>query len=460
MSRQAGQAPIRRWVGLALALIIAVPLLTTLGLYAAGTWWQQRAESTILTAARRAVGSDAAHWTDPAWQSGARRRLARLGVDALLVTADGRQLFATTTMPLPRRATGWQVWDGVKVGLPRGGGTAAFFVRVVPPGTILTGALAGGLLALLPTLAGAGWFLGHTVVRPLTAMSRAARGVRDGHLDVMMPASRVQEVAEVASALEALVAGLGEAAQRQAALEQERRLFIGAVAHDLRTPVFTLRAYLGGLRDGLATTPEKTERYLDVCQAKVEALERLIADLFAFTRVEYLDQQPRREPLELGILLRQAVDDLQPRAEAKGITLALDAPPTPCPLCGDGDLLARAVANLLDNALRYTPAGGEVRVSWGVSGDRLVFRVTDTGPGLAPHDVPHLCTQLYRGEPSRNRQTGGAGLGLTIAQRILQAHGGELTAANGALGGAVFSGTLPLDRAASPTSDPVVAASS
>ena len=99
--------------------------------------------------------------------------------------------------------------------------------------------------------------------------------------------------------------------------------------------------------------------------------------------------------------------------------------------------------NLLDNALRHTPSGGSVRVAWREEGERAVFSVSDTGPGIPPEDLPHLFEPLFRGEASRNRRTGGAGLGLTIARRILRAHGGELSAANRRSGGAVFTGALP-----------------
>nr|MBA2362664.1 hypothetical protein [Chloroflexia bacterium] len=109
---------------------------------------------------------------------------------------------------------------------------------------------------------------------------------------------------------------------------------------------------------------------------------------------------------------------------------------------GDAHLLTRAVENLLDNALRHTPAGGEIRLGWRREARRAVFSVADTGPGIAPKDVPHLFTALYRGESSRNRRTGGAGLGLTIAQRILTAHGGDLTAENQPTGGARFTGSI------------------
>jgi signal transduction histidine kinase len=308
---------------------------------------------------------------------------------------------------------------------------------------ILADSLIGAAIALALTLGAVTVFLGRTVVRPLAAMSRAARQISGGDLDVRLPGSQAREVAEVTVALQVMAGALQAAGQRQAALEQERRLFIGAIAHDLRTPLFTLRAYLGGLEEGLATTPERTERYISVCRDKADALERLIADLFAFARVEYLEQAPRREAINLGELLRRAAGEARPRAVAKSIMLAIGDPGAPCPLLGDWHMLTRAIENLLDNAIRHTPSGGAISLAWGRRDSALWITVEDSGPGITARDLPHLFTPLYRGEGSRNRQTGGAGLGLAIAQRILLAHGGDLSAANKMGSGAVFTAILP-----------------
>jgi signal transduction histidine kinase len=285
-------------------------------------------------------------------------------------------------------------------------------------------------------------FMGRAVLRPLAAVSEASRRIAAGNLDFELPASKVREVAEVSAAFNAMGFGLRQALARQAELEQERRYFIGAVAHDLRTPLFALRGHLEGLERGVADTPEKAARYVAVCQEKADELERLVEDLFTYTRMEYQERPPQREPLELGDVFRRAADGVRPRAEAKGIALLLDGPIAPVSLEGDELLLTRAVTNLLDNALRHTPSGGRIRVAWREDGERVVFTVADTGPGIDPRDLPHLFEPLYRGEASRSRKTGGSGLGLTIARRILRAHGGDLTAANRPDSGAELTGTL------------------
>lgn len=298
--------------------------------------------------------------------------------------------------------------------------------------------------ALVLIVAAIALFVHRAFLRPLAHLVDAMRQVGAGDLDARLPRSRVTEVDDVATAFGTMAGELRTALERQQELEQERRMTIGALVHDLRTPLFSLRGYLEGLATGVASSPEKTARYIRVCQEKADALERLVSDLFNYTRTEYLEEVPRPEPLELGELMRRTVEGLLPQADAKGVNLVLDETAGPVTVAGDPMLLMRAVENVLDNAVRHTPSGGEVRVGWERHGETAAFSVTDTGPGILPEDLPHLFTPFYRGETSRNRRTGGAGLGLAIARRLLQAHGGDLTASNVESGGARFTGTLPL----------------
>ena len=148
-------------------------------------------------------------------------------------------------------------------------------------------------------------------------------------------------------------------------------------------------------------------------------------------------------PLDVAPFLQGMVESTRPRAGEKGISLALDGVgPSPI-IQADAHLLTRAIENILDNALRHTAEGGTIRISWGEAEAGVEIVVTDSGAGFTLEDLPHLFTPLYRGEASRNRKTGGAGLGLTIAQRIVTAHGGTLTADNAEQGGARLTMTLP-----------------
>jgi signal transduction histidine kinase len=488
--------PLRLWLVLAVAAITGAGFLAQMGLVAPVSAWEQHAEDMRLASVRQIIGTDAAWWRDPTWRrhadasfaalseevalfptqpdssaqpgpaiyatSGARRFLDTAGQDiagaAGQEASTGQQLDASAQLMFHRLVIASPVRPANH--LPVG---VAFLWDTSPaPGTLLGLLWAVVELSMFAlTLAIVLWLIGQPVLRPLAAMNRAAEGIAGGDLDVHLPPSPVREIAAVNAALEGMSAELRQSLDRQAALEEERRLFVGAIAHDLRTPLFMLRGHLKGLERGVAATPEKIAHYVAVCQAKADELERLIADLFAYARLEYLEQEPERAPLELGELLRQAVEGAQPLAAAKGIVLVLDEPRRPCPVLGDPHLLVRAIENLLDNALRHTPEGGRIAVEWHQRAGEVVFAVKDSGPGIAPQDLPYLFTPLYRGEASRNRRTGGAGLGLAIARRILRAHGGELTAANGPAGGAVFTGTLPAtDHAAPRSSDTVAAAQS
>lgn len=467
--------PLRVWLVVAVVAITGSGFLVQLGMTALIRIWEQQASDARLTLVRQTLGTDVSAWKSPTWQRDATASLGDMDVDAAVFTGQSTQpVFATrgarqfldtsdqspvdsaAAQPSVTASPGAPVFQRIVLTSPAQGapetrlvGVAYLWFNEPPtdaPWPLLWLVTELGAFAL--ALAIVVWLIGQPVIRPLIEMGRAAEGIAGGNLNVRLSRSPVHEIAQVSGALEGMTATLRDSLARQEALEGERRLFIGAVAHDLRTPLFMLRGYLQGLQRGVAATPEKATHYLEMCQAKANELERLIADLFAFTRLEYLELEPECQPLDLGDVLRPVVEGAQPLAAARQITLTLDAPPAPACLVGDPHLLARAAENLIDNAIRYTPEDGAVRVQWRAADAKIIFSVADTGPGIAAHELTHLFKPMYRGESSRNRQTGGAGIGLAIAQRILTAHGGSLTAANLPEGGAIFAGTLPAARQA------------
>jgi signal transduction histidine kinase len=434
--------PLRRWMALGLLCVVVIPfgVTATVVFHFLGGGTEDTAQ-----AAEETLRDGAANWRDPGWQATTKQRLAADGVDFVLFE-NGQEIYRTAADAVLSPSGETRLVR--RLDLPGGPSTrsADIYADVVlgPPESVRNGLAPGILVATLAlTLAGVGWFFRWTVIDPLAATSRAAHQIAGGDLDVALPSSRVREVAEVNGAFSTMSDALRESLQHQATMEQERRLFIGAIVHDLRTPLFSLRGYLDGFAKGLAETPEKQARYIAIAQEKAAALERLISDLFDFTRLEYLDLAPHREPTDLAALLRRLVEDLQPLGATKDVALIADFGSGPCLVDGDPHLLTRAAENLLDNALRYTPSGGRVRVGCSAGPDGVTFSVADSGPGIPPHDMPHLFSPLFRGETSRNRRTGGAGLGLTIARRIMLAHDGDLTVRNGLMGGAVFTAALP-----------------
>ncbi len=451
---------LRRWLVLSLVSIFIVPVflfnVTVLIVGGAG-WWHdanQTASQQSLDQAVAIVGDAQPRWTDPAWQETATRQLDAMNVGAVLHDAQGNVVANVGDVPSTRSGRGpwWASSNGPTrvVQLRDGGNQLTGSVDLYDTGTashqpFLAGVIAG-FSGLFLALIGTGWLLGHYVVRPLEAVSRAAHRIAGGDLDFTVPQSRVGEVDEVSEAFQAMGKGLRESISRQAELEEERRFFVGAIAHDLRTPLFSLRGYLQGLESGIARTPEKVSEYVAICRQKADQIERLVSDLSAYTRVEFLEQTLRFSPVEIDPLIDRAVESMRLKAEAKGIRIDVTRGSGSARVEGDADLLERVLANLLDNAVRHTPADGMIEVARRIDGDKLVLAVADTGPGIAIQDLPHLFDPFYRSDESRNPETGGVGLGLTIARRIMRAHGGDLTAENRPGGGALFTAWLSVRK--------------
>ncbi|MEP7285375.1 MAG: HAMP domain-containing sensor histidine kinase [Chloroflexota bacterium] len=393
----------------------------------------------VLDALQTDVIDHLGHWDDSNWQAELRTRLATHNIDAVLQNPSGVEVFRTqkTVAPLPYRRI-------VLVEDKQITGTMSLYIAGLEGDQWLNSMapllIVVNQLALFILLS---WLVNRYLLKPLSAMSRAARQIATGDLAFDLPPTYVRELADVATAFEVMRNGLRESVEQQAKMEQERRFFISAIAHDLRTPLFSLRGYLEGLRTGIATTPDKTNHYLTMCKLKADILERLIADLFAFTRLEFLEQMPQSEVLELCTLLRQAVEGIRPLAEEKHITLQFYAAENPASVRADRILILRVIGNLLDNAVRYTAVQGNISVGYEVMEDKVTFFIADDGAGIAQQDMSHLFEPFYRGEPSRNATTGGSGLGLAIAQRIMQAHHGNLTVSNQAASGAKFTAWFP-----------------
>lgn len=303
----------------------------------------------------------------------------------------------------------------------------------------MVAAFAGLLLSFI--IAGAR--MRRLLLKPLERMSQAARQIAAGDLDVQLPQSTVREIDEVRDGFEVMVNGLQNSHRKQAELEEERRFVIAAVAHDLRTPLFALRGYLDGLEQGIARSPDQITKYVAVCREKSAQLDRLVEDLFTFTKMEYLETELSENSAGFNDIVQKSIESLEPQAQQKHLSIVALFAPDDCVIKADLHLLERAMSNLLDNAVRHTPEHGRILVECSREKDRVAFTIHDSGPGFAPEELQRIFEPLYRGEQSRNRSTGGAGLGLTISQRIIRQHGGELAAGNHPGGGAILSGWIP-----------------
>ncbi|WP_019535259.1 sensor histidine kinase [Paenibacillus ginsengihumi] len=390
-----------------------------------------------LTGIVRLIETNADKWSDPNWQNELQQALREAKLEAAIVSASDEDIFRSN--PEPRSALS----STERFTIMEDGRLLGKIVIYLPKSkTVLAVSMIAGLLLAFFIV---GVQMRRFLLKPLEKMSLAARQIAAGDWDAELPRSRISEISQVRDGFETMVTGLRQSFRKQARLEEERRFVIAAVAHDLRTPLFALRGYLDGLEQGIAQSPEKISKYVAVCKEKSAQLDRLVEDLFTFTKMEYVETRLNYGTADLKLILEKSIDSIRPLARQKRISIS-NRTADHCIVRGDTHLLERALNNLLDNAVRHTPSCGEIVVQCDKAGDRVTFAIRDTGPGFSAEELERVFEPLYRGEASRNRSTGGSGLGLTISQTIIRRHGGELAAGNHAEGGALLSGSIPADR--------------
>ncbi|WP_067621539.1 HAMP domain-containing sensor histidine kinase [Alicyclobacillus acidiphilus] len=399
---------------------------------------QSSVQQANLARTIKMVAQHERNWKNPEWQHGVAAELERQGIDIEILSSTNQVIFESEKHPHPR-------WMSTQQAMVMNDGKWVGTVLLSSPGNADPTAAIGAIAAAILAIVFVSFQIGRNVIKPLESMSRAALQIAEGDLDFKLASSSTVEIRQVRNAFQVMVNGLREGFAKQQKLEDERRFFIGAIAHDLRTPLFALRGCLDGIEQGIASSPDKMMHYVSVCKEKAIHLERLVSDLFAFTRLEYMEQTLQRESFNLSEVVNATVSSMAHRAQEKEILLDTKMPTGEFFISGDPHLLERAITNLLDNALKYTPNEGKITVELQTEPEKAVLKIWDTGPGFLPDDLTHMFEPMYRGDTSRNLSTGGAGLGLTIARRIFRSHGGDLFADNSPSGGAVLTGWIPQD---------------
>ncbi len=300
-----------------------------------------------------------------------------------------------------------------------------------------------GYVVLVATITGlaaiiVGWRLSRPLARDLEAISETIGSISAGDRSVRTGIERSDEVGELAARVDALGNSLQRAEAERVAADDERGAVVSALSHDLRTPLASLLASVDALEDGVADGPT----HLRSMRHNILALERLVEDLFLLARADSGSLALQAEALDLAELIDEALEAIGPTAAERGIVLVAELSEA-IPVEGDDHALGRVLRNLLDNAVRHSPDGAQVRVvARSNSGEgRVVVDVRDDGPGFDPEFVPRALERFSQADSARSRQ-GGAGLGLAIAQTLISAHGGTVEVSPGPGGRVTFD--LPL----------------
>jgi signal transduction histidine kinase len=294
-----------------------------------------------------------------------------------------------------------------------------------------------------------GYFLSAALTDRIAILSHAAQHIAQGELGARVVVSGNDEMASLARTFNEMALQLEDAAQRQQELDQLRRNLIAWAGHDLRTPLASIRAIVEALADGIVEDPDTVERYLRTAQRDIRSLSVLIDDLFELAQLEAGGLRLELSPNSISDLISDTMESFSELATRQGITLHGSAEPGVDPVRMDAQQIGRVLSNLLGNALRHTPAGGTVRVQALRTEEGIRVEVRDSGEGIHPTDLPHVFDRFYRGEKSRNRSSGGAGLGLAIAKGIVEAHDGRVSVESIEGEGACFAFELPASTAPS-----------
>ena len=331
--------------------------------------------------------------------------------------------------PLP---AGRIVYEGTEVG--------RFYINPVSPPSsnvdflaavyrsVVLGALIAGAVAVAVTL-----IVSHRIVRPVESLTAAARQMEKGDLTTRVSVTSSDEIGQLAHAFNAMADGLA----RQ---EQLRRNMVSDVAHELRTPLTNIRGYLEAAKDGLV---QPDGALVDNLYEEALLLNRLVNDLQELALAEAGQLHLEPQSVQLGDVVRTTIEVLSPHAEARDVALIVRVPDDLPMVQADLYRVGQVLRNLLNNALDFTPPGGQVTVTASPDGEWVNIQVRDTGPGIAPEHLPYVFDRFYRADPSRSRATGGAGLGLAIVKQLVEAHGGRVWAESTLGAGATFGFNLP-----------------
>lgn len=276
-------------------------------------------------------------------------------------------------------------------------------------------------------------WLTNRITKPIADLTKATRAIAGGSTPPLVRVEGTDELAELARAFNRMATQLAEDEA------QRRRLFAG-IAHELRTPLSVIQGTLEGMLDHvIEPTPERVA----TLHTQTLLLKRLITDLRDLSLAQAGQLALHRELIDLPNIVRETAEALGPLADERGVTLRVEVAEAVPQIAADADRIRQVVQNLVENALRFTPSGGTVRVIIRDTPDAVHCLIVDTGVGIRPEDLPQVFEHFYRADPSRDRRSGGTGLGLAIVKSLIEAHGGTVTVQSQVGKGTTFDLSLP-----------------
>ncbi|MCO0596669.1 HAMP domain-containing histidine kinase [Peribacillus butanolivorans] len=273
------------------------------------------------------------------------------------------------------------------------------------------------------------YLVSRSIIKPISVLKEGAKRIKSGDLNFEIKATSNDEIGQLNRTFDEMRIKLKESVTIQLQYEENRKELLSNISHDLKTPITSIIGYVEGIKDGVANTPQKMEKYLSTVYLKAKDMDSLIDELFLFSKLDLKKEPFTFETVELDKYMRDYVDELQLDLLQQGIQIELHIMYKLINVTADREKLKRVLANLISNCVKYTNKEKKnIAISLHEGPYDVVVQVADNGQGIEPSALPYIFDRFYRAEQSRNSQTGGSGLGLAIAKQIIHEHGGDIWA--------------------------------
>lgn len=306
--------------------------------------------------------------------------------------------------------------------------------------------MAIGILAILIIVGISRYFrrkLEDQIMEPIDKLIDAASRIEEGNFEEPVEYEGDQEFEKLCNTFNNMQASVKESIDRAEADDQARTEMIAGMSHDLKTPLTSIKGYIKGVKDGVANTPEKQEKYLDIAYQKACAMEVLLQKLFYYSKLESGNMPMNLVKTEFGGFLFRLVEDYRGDLKERNTDIVFLAPEEPVMVEIDHDQMYRVTRNIVENSIKYRCREHVlIQMNLLVKGEEVILKITDDGEGVPEEKLPHLFEQFYRGDETRNSKIDGDGLGLYISKRIVEQHGGQIYASN--RGGFCVTIVLPM----------------
>ncbi len=274
------------------------------------------------------------------------------------------------------------------------------------------------------------YLVSRSILKPLKLLRHGTEQIKQGNLDFEVKTKSKDEIGDLCVAFEEMRVKLKKSIELQLQYEENRKELISSISHDLKTPITAIKGYVEGIMDGVANSPEKVNKYVKTIYAKSVDMDKLIDDLFLFSKLDLKKLPFNFERVDIKEYFQDCIDEIQVDLQQKNIELSFDSTGVSSTLViADREKLKRIVTNIIQNAIKYMDKEkGIINIRLKEEAESIVVQIEDNGQGISEDDIPFIFERFYRADPSRNLSTGGSGLGLAIAKQIIEGHKGRIWA--------------------------------